>query len=100
MGIGMVAILSVMLLPLPSSFLDVLLITNISVGLIILLTAIYSYKPLDFMVFPSLLLVTTLFRSALTVAAPGSCSCMDTKGQRLPEWSSMHSAVSLLGAIM
>ncbi len=69
MGVGMVAILSVMLLPLPSSFLDVLLIINISVGLIILLTAIYSYKPLDFMVFPSLLLVTTLFRSALTVAA-------------------------------
>ena len=69
MGVGMVAILSVMLLPLPSSFLDVLLIINISVGLIILLTAIYSYKPLDFMVFPSLLLVTTLFRIALTVAS-------------------------------
>ncbi|HIJ68126.1 MAG TPA: flagellar biosynthesis protein FlhA [Deltaproteobacteria bacterium] len=69
MGVGMVAILSVMLLPLPSSFLDVLLIINISVGLIILLTAIYSYKPLDFMVFPSLLLVTTLFRIALAVAS-------------------------------
>ncbi len=69
MGIGMVAILSVMLLPLPSSFLDVLLVINISVGLLILLTAIYSYKPLDFVVFPSLLLVTTLFRIALTVAS-------------------------------
>ena len=69
MGVGMVAILSVMLLPLPSSFLDVLLIINLSAGLLILLTAIYSYKPLDFVVFPSLLLVTTLFRIALTVAS-------------------------------
>ncbi len=69
MGIGMVAILSVMLLPLPSRFLDVLLIINISLGILILLTAIYSYKPLDFVVFPSILLVTTLFRIALTVAS-------------------------------
>lgn len=69
MGLGMVAILSVMLLPLPGSFLDVLLVINISVGLIILLTAIYSTKPLDFSVFPSLLLVTTLFRISLTVAS-------------------------------
>ncbi len=69
MGIGMVAILSVMILPLPSAFLDVLLIMNISIGLIILLTAVYSYKPLDFVVFPSVLLVTTLFRIALTVAS-------------------------------
>jgi flagellar biosynthesis protein FlhA len=69
MGIGMVAILSVMLLPLSSRFLDVLLVANISAGLVILLTAVYSYRPLDFAVFPSLLLVTTLFRIALTVAS-------------------------------
>ena len=69
MGIGVVMILSVMLLPLPSQFLDMLLIINISSGLIILLTAIYSLKPLDFVVFPSLLLVTTLFRIALNVAS-------------------------------
>ncbi len=69
MGIGVVTVLSVMLLPLPGSFLDVLLIINISAGLVILLTAIYSYKPLDFVVFPSLLLITTLFRIALNVAS-------------------------------
>ncbi len=69
MGIGIVTVLSVMLLPLPGSFLDVLLVVNISSGLIILLTAIYSYKPLDFGIFPSVLLVTTLFRIALNVAA-------------------------------
>jgi len=69
MGIGVVMILSVMLLPLPSQFLDLLLVINISSGLIILLTAIYSLKPLDFVIFPSLLLVTTLFRIALNVAS-------------------------------
>ncbi|MFZ2445910.1 MAG: flagellar biosynthesis protein FlhA [Syntrophobacteraceae bacterium] len=69
MGIGVVSVLSVMLLPLPGSFLDILLVINISSGLVILLTAIYSYKPLDFVVFPSLLLITTLFRIALNVAA-------------------------------
>ncbi|MDR3557639.1 MAG: flagellar biosynthesis protein FlhA [Syntrophobacteraceae bacterium] len=69
LGIGMVAILSVMLLPLPSMFLDVLLIINISAAFVILLTSIYSSKPLDFAIFPSLLLVTTLFRISLAVAA-------------------------------
>ena len=69
LGIGMVAILSVMLLPLPSTFLDVLLIVNLSAAFVILLTAVYSSKPLDFAIFPSLLLVTTLFRIALAVAA-------------------------------
>ena len=69
LGIGLVAILSVMLLPLPSSFLDVLLILNISGGFVILLTAVYSQRPLDFAIFPSLLLVTTLFRISLAIAA-------------------------------
>ena len=68
MGIGVVVILSVMLLPLPSAFLDILLAVNVSTGLVILLTAIYSVKPLDFIIFPSMLLVTTLFRIALNVA--------------------------------
>ncbi|MCE5333020.1 MAG: flagellar biosynthesis protein FlhA [Desulfobacteraceae bacterium] len=69
MGIGVLSVLSVMLLPLPSGFLDVLLVINISSGLVILLTAIYSSKPLDFVIFPSLLLITTLFRIALNVAS-------------------------------
>jgi flagellar biosynthesis protein FlhA len=69
MGIGVVILLSVMLLPLPSGFLDVLLVINISSGLVILLTAVYSYRPLDFVIFPSMLLVTTLFRISLNVAS-------------------------------
>jgi flagellar biosynthesis protein FlhA len=69
LGIGVVGILSVMLLPLPSAVLDIMLVLNISFALIVLLTAIYSLKPLDFAIFPSLLLVTTLFRLALNVAS-------------------------------
>jgi flagellar biosynthesis protein FlhA len=68
MGIGIVVILSIMLLPLPSALLDVLIASNISIALIILLTAIYSIRAVDFSIFPSILLVTTLFRLALNVS--------------------------------
>jgi flagellar biosynthesis protein FlhA len=69
MGIGVVIILSVMLLPIPGPVMDVLLAMNISFGLLILLTTIYTQKPLDFGIFPTLLLITTLFRLALNVAS-------------------------------
>jgi len=69
LGIGVVMVLAVMLLPLPSRVLDVLLAVNISFGILILLTTIYSAKPLDFGIFPTLLLITTLFRLALNVAS-------------------------------
>ncbi|NTW35628.1 MAG: EscV/YscV/HrcV family type III secretion system export apparatus protein, partial [Syntrophobacteraceae bacterium] len=68
MGIGIVVILSIMLLPLPSVLLDVLIAGNIAIGLIILLTAIYSVRAVDFAIFPSVLLITTLFRLALNVS--------------------------------
>ncbi len=69
LGLGIVVILSVMLLPLPPPVLDVLLAVNISMGLVILLTAVYALKPLDFAIFPSVLLITTLFRLAINVAS-------------------------------
>jgi flagellar biosynthesis protein FlhA len=67
-GIGVVVVLSIMLLPIPPGLLDLLLSINISVAIVILLTSIYTVKPLDFAVFPTLLLITTLFRIALNVA--------------------------------
>jgi len=69
MGIGVVAIMAIMLLPLPNVALDILLVINITFGLVILLTAIYSLKPLDFSIFPTMLLITTLYRLALNVAS-------------------------------
>ena len=68
LGIGIVVILSIMLLPLPSMLLDVLIAANISAALVILLTAIYSIRAVDFAIFPSILLITTLFRLALNVS--------------------------------
>ncbi len=68
-GMALIGILLVMLIPLPSSVLDILLSANITYAIIILLVAIYVLKPLDFSVFPSVLLTATLFRLALNVAS-------------------------------
>ena len=66
---GLVLVLFVMVVPLPGFLLDLLLATNIAVSLAILLTAFYAERPLDFGIFPGLLLVTTLFRLSLNVAS-------------------------------
>ena len=67
--IGVVGIVVLMVLPLPPMLLDFLLAVNITVSLVILLTAIQVRRPLDFSVFPSILLVTTLFRLALNISS-------------------------------
>lgn len=63
-----VAILGVMIIPLPTFLLDVLLVMSITGGLVILFVALYSVSPLEFSVFPGLLLIITLFRLSLNVA--------------------------------
>jgi len=68
-SIGIIGILMVMIIPLPTAVLDVLLAMNISLAVMIILVTIYVVKPLDFSVFPSVLLLTTLFRLALNVAS-------------------------------
>ncbi len=69
MGIGVVAVLLVMIIPLPAFILDILLSLSITCSLVILLTSTYITKPLEFSTFPSVLLVTTLFRLSLNVAS-------------------------------
>ena len=64
-----IAILIVMIIPLPTGLLDIFLAFNITFGVVILLTALYTLRALDFSVFPSLLLLTTLYRLALNVAS-------------------------------
>jgi flagellar biosynthesis protein FlhA len=64
-----VLILSMMVLPLPPFVLDVLFTFNIALSIIVLLVAMYTMKPLDFSIFPTLLLVTTLLRLSLNVAS-------------------------------
>jgi type III secretion protein V len=65
---GVVAIVALMVLPLPLWLIDVLVAANIASGLMLLLLAIYIGSPLEFSVFPSVLLMTTLFRLALSIA--------------------------------
>lgn len=66
---GVVIILFVMLIPLPTIILDLMLSFSISFSLVILLTTMFMSSPLEFSIFPSILLVTTLNRLALNVAS-------------------------------
>ena len=66
---GLVLILMLMILPVPPMLLDIFLSLNITVGLLILIIALYTSRALDFAVFPSILLITTLFRLSLNVAS-------------------------------
>src|SRR5579862_2130615 len=66
--VGIIASVLVILVPLPPGLLDVLLALNITLAVIILLTTIYVRTPLEFSIFPSLLLATTLARLVLNVA--------------------------------
>ncbi|NTU41473.1 MAG: flagellar biosynthesis protein FlhA [Nitrospirales bacterium] len=68
-AIGVVAILGVMLVPLHPLILDMLLSISIALSIVILITSVYVQKPLDFSVFPSMLLMVTLFRLSLNIAS-------------------------------
>ena len=64
-----IVILSMMVLPLPTFLLDVFFTFNIAISIMVLLVAMYTMKPLDFAIFPTVLLVTTLLRLSLNVAS-------------------------------
>ncbi|MFT4025411.1 MAG: flagellar biosynthesis protein FlhA [Novosphingobium sp.] len=66
---GMIAILLILFAPIPTPLLDFLIILNLSFGLMVLMLTFYVRKPVEFSTFPSLLLVATLFRLSLNVAA-------------------------------
>ncbi len=65
----LVMLLSMMVLPLPPLILDLVFTFNIAFGLIVLLVAVYTIKPLEFAIFPTVLLIATLLRLALNVAS-------------------------------
>lgn len=69
MAIALISIVAMLILPLPEWMLDFCLVINLTGAVLILLTALYTTEPLQFSVFPALLLVTTLFRLALEVSA-------------------------------
>ena len=69
MVLAVVGILTVLFTPIPKGLLDFLILANVSFALLILLLTFYVAKPVEFSTFPSLLLIATLFRLALNVAA-------------------------------
>jgi len=69
LAVAVVMIVSLMIIPMPVWLLDLLLTTNIGLAVTILLVSLYISEPLDFSVFPSLLLIVTLYRLALEVSA-------------------------------
>src|SRR2546425_2037043 len=64
-----VMLLAMMVLPLPAFVLDVFFSFNIALAIIVLLTSLYTVKQLDFMAFPTILLVSTMLRLSLNVAS-------------------------------
>lgn len=69
MIVGMLGILIVLFTPIPPRVLDFLLLANLSFALLLLLLTFYVEKPVEFSTYPSLLLIATLFRLSLNIAA-------------------------------
>ncbi len=65
----LVGVIFIMILPVPPILMDLFLSFNITFSVIILIVSMYALKPLDFSIFPSLLLITTLFRLSLNVSS-------------------------------
>jgi flagellar biosynthesis protein FlhA len=68
-AVSVVSIVGVMVLPVPPFILDLLLSFSISLSIVILVSAVYIKKPLDLSVFPTILLMTTLYRLSLNIAS-------------------------------
>jgi flagellar biosynthesis protein FlhA len=67
--LGIIALVAMMVLPLPVFLLDIFFVSNILISLVILMVAMHTYRPLDFSSFPNLLLIATVLRLALNVAS-------------------------------
>ena len=69
LGIGVIGVLVIMIVPLPTFLFDLLLSFNITISIVILLMSMYVLRPLDLSSFPSILLTVTLLRLSLNVAS-------------------------------
>ena len=64
----LLAVVFMMVLPLPPFLLDILIAMNITISVVLMMMSVYINSPLQFSVFPAVLLITTLFRLALSVS--------------------------------
>ena len=107
--VGFVALLAVLIVPLPSFLLDLMISTNVSLSVVILLTVLYMDRPLKFSVFPSLLLGVTMFRLVLNIAstrliltadATSPEDAMDVAGQVIEAFGNFVAGDSLFVGIV
>ncbi|HSQ41536.1 MAG TPA: flagellar biosynthesis protein FlhA [Fibrobacteraceae bacterium] len=99
--LGVVGIVVMMIIPLPTVALDILLTLNISIALLILMISMYLDRVLDFSVFPGLLLVITLFRLALNIASTRLILSQAEAGQVIQSFGNFVTAGNLVvGTIM
>jgi flagellar biosynthesis protein FlhA len=68
LGIGLIGIIVLMVIPLPTFLLDIMLSLSITIAMIIMMVAVYMKSALEFSAFPSMLLIVTLFRLSLNIA--------------------------------
>ncbi|MGR4001306.1 MAG: type III secretion system export apparatus subunit SctV [Alphaproteobacteria bacterium] len=68
LAVFVVSVIFMLIIPLPTVLIDILIAANISISVILLMVAVYLATPLDFAAFPAVLLITTLFRLALSIS--------------------------------
>ncbi len=94
LGLGVLAIIVVLLMPMPPWLLDVLLAVSIITSVMILMVALFIKEPLEFSSFPTVLLIATLLRLALNIASTRLILSHGHEGRRRPAPSSKPSAAS------
>ena len=68
-SVFVIAVVALIIIPLPTPLLDFMFVGNLTLSFIILLTTMYIRESLEFSIYPSILLITTLFRLALNISS-------------------------------
>jgi flagellar biosynthesis protein FlhA len=90
MPFGIIALVAMLVLPLPVALLDTFFVVNITLSLLILMVALHTQRPLDFSSFPNLLLLATVLRLGLNVASTRIVLKRGIPALMLPEKSLKH----------
>jgi type III secretion protein V len=91
-----VAVVALLILPLPPLLLDVLIAANMTLGVLLLLSTLYIAKPLDFSTFPTVLLLSTLFRLSLSIATTRMILAHAEAGHIVEQFGQMVAAGNLV----
>lgn len=98
---AVVAILAIIILPMPTFLLDFLLVINISLGITILVLSLFTQTVLDFSSFPTILLVTTMFRLALNISSTRLILSQGDAGQVIDTFSNFVAGDNyIVGAVL